>query len=287
MVRMSNPDRPHFDLSTRAHIEAVQSSADSELWGKLEKFMVPNVMEKRPLSKFPAALCLCIAGYARTLYIAEGNHYQQNPLLEIWLNKLAKRIVNRAMGVVREVEEYSRKQHRNLWHHGATEAKMRKAAFDELNDLISKRLAPPLAFSPPLPPPAIEKTLPALTGKQAAAYAEAGIDLASASPLLMMAHDAAQNAQKQPKPLVHAPRTESTLALENPSVIERRAKLLAEYQAATSVTEYAIYMGNSGIYKPQFLKWKAGILPVSSSTTQNFERFLREKKAPTPRKRKK
>jgi len=42
------------------------------------------------------------------------------------------------------------------------------------------------------PPPGIEKAFPALTGKQAAAYSAAGINLASASPLLLMVHEAAQ-----------------------------------------------------------------------------------------------
>lgn len=39
--------------------------------------------------------------------------------------------------------------------------------------------------------------LSALTGRQASLYAKAGIDVASGSPLLLMAHAAAQNAHKQ------------------------------------------------------------------------------------------
>jgi hypothetical protein len=66
--------------------------------------------------------------------------------------------------------------------------------------------------------------------------------------------------------------------------IERRAKLLAEYKSATgNPSDRKIYLGNSGIHKPQLSEWKSGTLPVESATTQNFERFLAAKKRPIPR----
>jgi lambda repressor-like predicted transcriptional regulator len=50
-------------------------------------------------------------------------------------------------------------------------------------------------------PQAALRTPVALTGKQASAYAAAGIDLASASPLLLMAHEQAnRSAEPSPKP---------------------------------------------------------------------------------------
>jgi|SRR5579863_345046 len=64
--------------------------------------------------------------------------------------------------------------------------------------------------------------------------------------------------------------------------IERRGALLAEYKAATGVSDYRIYNAkNSGIHKPQFYQWKNGVLPRGSKTAVHFEQFLREKRPPT------
>jgi hypothetical protein len=66
---------------------------------------------------------------------------------------------------------------------------------------------------------------------------------------------------------------------------DRRSKLLAEYKAATcNPSNRQIYEArNSGIHKPQFYQWLKGKLPSDSATAMNFERFLREKKAPISR----
>jgi hypothetical protein len=68
--------------------------------------------------------------------------------------------------------------------------------------------------------------------------------------------------------------------------IERRQRLLADYKAATGdPPDYRIYNAkNSGIHKPEFYEWKKGTLSRRTKTAQNFERFLREKKPPIPRK---
>jgi hypothetical protein len=62
--------------------------------------------------------------------------------------------------------------------------------------------------------------------------------------------------------------------------LRRRWKLLQDYKAATNNTSNKrIYEAkNSGIHKPQFYEWLHAKLPSESSTTVNFERFLREKK---------
>jgi hypothetical protein len=67
--------------------------------------------------------------------------------------------------------------------------------------------------------------------------------------------------------------------------VERRAKLLTEYKAATKTeSNRKIYEAkNSGIHKPEFYKWVKGVLPSSSATAINFERFLRENKPPARR----
>ena len=71
------------------------------------------------------------------------------------------------------------------------------------------------------------------------------------------------------------------------TLIEQRTTLLEQYKQKTGASNRKIYEArNSGIYKPEFLRWQKGILPSSSATTANFERFLREMKPPIPRERK-
>jgi len=72
---------------------------------------------------------------------------------------------------------------------------------------------------------------------------------------------------------------------ERPEV-DRRAALLAEYKTATkNPPNKRIYEArNPGIHKPEFYEWVNGTLPTESATAISFERFLREKKPPVPRK---
>jgi hypothetical protein len=70
------------------------------------------------------------------------------------------------------------------------------------------------------------------------------------------------------------------------SIIDSRKNLLVEYKSAVGGTSNkSIYEArNSGIHKAEFYQWQHGELPDKSATTANFERFLREKKPPIPRK---
>jgi hypothetical protein len=154
MVRMSDSDRPRFDVGTESHIEAIKNQADTLLWGQLEQFLSPTSAKERtlrqqypasfnpPLPKKPMLLLSVITSYARTLYFAEENLYEQGPQVELWLRKLAEHIVERAMNIVASVEEAVREVQLTLQYHGLTSAQMREAAFDELNALIKKRLSP-------------------------------------------------------------------------------------------------------------------------------------------------
>lgn len=69
-------------------------------------------------------------------------------------------------------------------------------------------------------------------------------------------------------------------------VIASRRQLLEEYKAATEdPSNKRIYgASNSGIHKPQFYQWQKGNLSAHSTTTKNFERFLRAKRPPVARK---
>jgi len=115
-----------------------------------------------------------------------------------------------------------------------------------------------------------------VTGQQAADYAKAGVDLSSTSPLLIAAVMQANVGQESVTPLP-PPSPESSL-------VEQRKALLEAYKAKTGASNRKIYTArNSGIHKPQFSEWCNGILPNTSATTLNFERFLREQRPPVPR----
>jgi len=99
-------------------------------------------------------------------------------------------------------------------------------------------------------------------------------DPVSAAPAVAIDHSQLPDA---PDNAAHTP---------NPSLLERRLNLLNEYKAANkNLPSQRIYEArNSGIHKPEFYEWLNGKLPAASETTLNFERFLREKKPPIPRK---
>jgi hypothetical protein len=84
-----------------------------------------------------------------------------------------------------------------------------------------------------------------------------------------------------------APRAAEVRApAESNAEVSRRKGLLADYKSgAGNPANKRIYEArNSGIHKPQFYSWMRGELPADSGTCLNFERFLREKKPPIPRK---
>jgi hypothetical protein len=85
-----------------------------------------------------------------------------------------------------------------------------------------------------------EANHPALTGKQAAAFARAGIDMASASPLMLMAHAAAQESARREGPTsrLTAPKRRIPRSIHS----ESATKKLEDYLNAKglSQTQFAI-----------------------------------------------
>jgi hypothetical protein len=216
--RMEKSDRPTLDPHSEAGLETAQIGVDKLFWLHLRSFQVLTAwgehkkkQEKRPLgdapppAKRPAALRMTLVNYAHSLYNAEGNLYLEGPQIRYWLEKLRDRIINRVMVMVEKVEEAGEGINVSLKHHEVTPDDMRSTMRASLDDWIGKRLNPPPPREAPAPPPEIQAQMdgkvmlaalsdsqnPSLTGKQASDYAKAGIALASASPLLMMAHEAA------------------------------------------------------------------------------------------------
>jgi hypothetical protein len=76
----------------------------------------------------------------------------------------------------------------------------------------------------------------------------------------------------------------SSLHPPQETLVQERAALLEAYKDKTGASNRQIYTAsNSGIHKPQFSQWRRGLLPSTSATTINFERFLRNLKPPRPR----
>lgn len=78
----------------------------------------------------------------------------------------------------------------------------------------------------------------------------------------------------------------ATLGSTEPAAeIERRAKLLADYKAATGnpPNERIYKSANAGIHKPEFYQWRSGRLSAKSKVTKRFEAFLKAKRRPIPR----
>jgi len=168
---MPKSNRPRFDLNAEAHIEAVQNQADNVLWADLTQWLcsTPTSRHSRssnpllnalspPPAPRPAFLLSRITSYARTLYVAEGDLYEQSAQTETWLRKLAQRIVRRALDTVTAVERHGNQADLTLKYHGLTDARIRKAVSDVLNDLIDKRMTP--ALQPINPPETISPSRP-------------------------------------------------------------------------------------------------------------------------------
>ena len=68
---------------------------------------------------------------------------------------------------------------------------------------------------------------------------------------------------------------------------QSRVTLLRDYKAATGISKNApIYDAQQhSMHKPQFYLWLCGILPPESAVSVSFERFLREKRPPIRRSR--
>ncbi|HTW81504.1 MAG TPA: hypothetical protein VME23_18305 [Terracidiphilus sp.] len=158
---MKDADRPVLAPDLDAHIEAAQISIDLNFWAILRQFQILDPKSERilrlnnpnspPGPLRPSALRLTIIAYARNLYVAEGNYYQDDPQLEMWLKELAIRTIERVMQTVAQLEDDSRERHVSLMHHGLTQEQMRKCALEELASLIRSRLMP-TQDRPPLAP---------------------------------------------------------------------------------------------------------------------------------------
>jgi hypothetical protein len=257
---MGNADRPALTPSQEIAIESAQNDVDGEFWRILWEFqaLMPHAQleydrrnrTNRPTPKEPAKFQWVIGEYARNLFIIEARVYPDALELREWLTNLSKRVMERVSQKLDEIENRGQLQDRSFVHHGVIPDQIISTMRGVLASAIEVRLASyqPISLPPPPPPPPPEVT-----------------------------------AQMQSQPSTKSEAAQDTEP--NESEVERRGKLLAEYKLETGASNRKIYEArNSGIYKPEFYKWLDGTLPSESSTSINFERFLRAQKPPMPRK---
>lgn len=204
--------------------------------------------------KQPIQLKRHLQSYAIMLFNEEASvifpnvvWYPTDPQSRHWQSKLAERVEARVIQLVAKLNAsfaLVRFSTCDLDYHGVTQSDMRQCIRECLKRLIFTKL---------LPEPRKQETISTDTPPMA------------------------ESTEAPPNVVPPMPGT---------SELQRREVLLAEYKAATGdPADYRIYNArNSGIHKPEFYQWKKGVLPKDSGTTKNFERFLREKKVPIPRK---
>jgi hypothetical protein len=211
---MANSDRPVFAPEVEFQIEQIQNQADLIAWQQLQALQVPTPIAQKmmraayppqesgpPPRKKPNEIRMHIRSYARMLYVAEANLYQDGPDIKEQLMNLAARIIERIEATIADVEELGIKRSVSLAHHGLSSEQMRKAALGAVSEWIEKRLThAPTPDRPPLPPHVQAQMTagPQADAKQASAYAASGVDIASGSPLMIMAATAGRRAHLQP-----------------------------------------------------------------------------------------
>jgi lambda repressor-like predicted transcriptional regulator len=208
---MAKVERPKFLPHIEFQLERIQNQADATAWIQLKPLLAPSkhahgiLMAQRnpylpslPLPKQPQQILIIIRGYARTLYISEGNMYEAGPLIEAQLRALMHRIVTRVMRTVYALQTDGL----SFEYHGVTDRKMRTAIRSEVQEMINSRLRPRVERSPPPPPLEIRGN-------------------ATESPLLKMAKMAAEHAAQTKTQVLNARQ-----AFVNPRLTEKGWSIL-------------------------------------------------------------
>jgi|SRR5271157_2098929 len=165
---MDNSDRPNLGLDVFAQLEREFDHIDKQYWQKLREMQeqtllselaYPFLTQKPKPSKRPAQLSIVLRSYAETLFYVEASKY---PKLDRnfghWLNDLARRVQERVMERVGELESSDPMQ--NLAYHGLTKSQMRQVVHDGLLETIKKWPVPQFPLQRPREEPSDIQTAP-------------------------------------------------------------------------------------------------------------------------------
>jgi hypothetical protein len=264
---MDSPDMPPFGERIYERLATELYKVDRTYWAKLKEMqMPPNAFLGIPLGpsppRLPVQLRSILKDYATALFYPEANEFPVNLDYMRWLERLASRSAEQVMNSVASIETAGLGIS-SLKHHGLTMTEMRQAVDESLQDAVSFYLRQLTTAA--LPQPVEQPEEAPISGPH------------EQIPEELVRRTIAQ--QRNIKPVRQKIRSGQVTNV-HPTEVERRTKLLADYKAATgNPSNKQLYQArNSGIHKPDFYKWRNGRLPADSSTTINFERFLREKK---------
>ena len=98
-----------------------------------------------------------------------------------------------------------------------------------------------------------------LIGKQATAYARAGVDIASGSPLLMMAHTAAQSGVEQ--------ESESQAGTEEAALQKYYGKVAAWSGTIGGISTAIAGLSQAGMMASMSMRMPSGLIPTGSPAT--------------------
>jgi hypothetical protein len=155
---MNCTDRPILDTSAEVAIESLTNQHNLNLWNSLQQMLAltPTAAEllrkaypsrlHPPTSRMPNLLRQFVESYAFASFFSESVYFPgEDPCIEHWLKNLADRIVEKAMEIVKLVEEsgQERRPPFSLAHHGLTLEDIGDTARRKLNELIRNRLTIP------------------------------------------------------------------------------------------------------------------------------------------------
>ena len=151
---MAENDRPVLGLDVEFQIETAQNQIHTSYWPQLEQLqettpeqermtraVYPTLRRSPPTPKRPQALRRVLYHYAASLFESEATFYpHDSDDLAHWLGKLRRRIIERTLQTVTEVEASGRIRNVSLNHHGVTESDMRLTIETALLEQTEARL---------------------------------------------------------------------------------------------------------------------------------------------------
>ena len=246
-------DRPSLVPYVWEEIALSLHEVDKTFWEQLKELRLQQPTLPLP-PKQPEHLRTILGLYATHLFLKESDEYPVSPKIELWLSKLADRVLARVIDAVDTLDSppilntILGMQHKyGLTWHGLTPDEMKAAIRESLDEVKALTL-----------------------GRY-----QTAIEQQTKSMGIIPA----------PTVCEPSPSSDSDQTISAEGIIEHRRKLLEEYKTATgNPPNQRIYRAsNSRIHKPEFYQWINGILPERSKVTKRFEEFLRAKRLPIPR----
>jgi hypothetical protein len=152
---MAENDRPVLGLDVEFQIETATNQIHQSYWPQLEQLqettpeqarmlrdVYPTLRRPPPSPKRPQALRYVLYRYAASLFESEATFYpNDSDHLVHWLARLRRRVVERTLQAVTDVEAAGRVRNVSLSHHGVTESDMRSTMEAAMEERTMARLA--------------------------------------------------------------------------------------------------------------------------------------------------